>query len=60
MRNRGVKDARFYVLKHTDMPAALVEVGFVTGREDAARLRNPAFRREMAEAIARGIINYIR
>ena len=60
MRNRGVKDARFYVLKHTDMPAALVEVGFVTGREDAARLRNPAFRREMAEAIARGILNYIR
>ena len=60
MRNRGVKDARFYVLKYTDMPAALVEVGFVTGREDAARLRNPAFRREMAEAIARGILNYIR
>lgn len=60
MRNRGVKSARFYVLKYTNMPAALVEVGFVTGSQDAARLRNPAFRREMAESIAKGIIDYIR
>ncbi|MBE9116241.1 N-acetylmuramoyl-L-alanine amidase [Lusitaniella coriacea LEGE 07157] len=60
MKNRGVKQARFYVLKNTAMPAALVEVGFVTGSSDAAKLSNPAFRRQMAEAIAEGILNYVK
>ncbi|NET33908.1 MAG: DUF3747 domain-containing protein [Cyanothece sp. SIO1E1] len=58
-RNRGVKQARFYVLRTGSMPSALVEVGFVTGREDAPRLRSPAFRTELAEAIAAGILNYV-
>ncbi len=60
MPNRGVKQARFYVLRHTSMPAALVEVGFVTGAEDAQILSDAAQRTRMAEAIARGILNYIR
>ncbi|NEO27459.1 MAG: N-acetylmuramoyl-L-alanine amidase [Kamptonema sp. SIO4C4] len=60
MNNRGVKRARFYVLRNTAMPAVLVEVGFVTGRTDAARLASPAFRSQMAEAIAAGILNHIR
>jgi len=59
LKNRGVKQANFYVLRNTGMPAALVEVGFVTGYEDAARLRDPQFRQLMAEAIAEGILNYI-
>lgn len=59
MRNIGVKEARFYVLRRTLMPAVLVETGFVTGRDDAARLADPAFRDRMAEAIARGILQYI-
>ena len=60
MRNRGVKRARFYVLRHTRMPAALVEVGFVTGSSDSRVLAQPAQRRRMAQAIARGIIRHIR
>lgn len=60
MNNRGVKQARFYVLRNTAMPAALVEVGFVTGTSDATKLSNPAFRNQMAEAIAEGILNYIK
>jgi len=58
-RNRGVKRARFYVLRNTSMPSALVEVGFVTGREDSPRLADPAYRSQMAAAIARGILQYI-
>jgi N-acetylmuramoyl-L-alanine amidase len=57
--DRGVKRARFYVLTQTSMPAALVEVGFLTGRQDAARLRDPAYRTRMAQAIARGILRYV-
>ena len=59
MKNRGVKQARFYVLRNTAMPAALVEVGFVTGRSDAAKLSSPQFRSQMARAIANGILDYI-
>jgi N-acetylmuramoyl-L-alanine amidase len=58
--NRGVRRARFYVLRNSPMPAVLVETGFVTGREDAAKLSNPAYREQMADAIATGILQYIR
>lgn len=58
-RNRGVRQARFYVLRNNSIPSALVEVGFVTGAEDARKLASPAYQRQMAEAIARGIILYI-
>lgn len=57
--DRGVKTARFYVLRNTDMPAVLVELGFVTGRYDAPRLAEPEYQEILAEAIARGILAYI-
>ncbi|UBF25922.1 N-acetylmuramoyl-L-alanine amidase [Kovacikia minuta CCNUW1] len=57
--DRRVRTARFYVLRKTSMPSVLVEVGFVTGRDDAARLSNPSYRTQMAAAIARGILQYI-
>jgi N-acetylmuramoyl-L-alanine amidase len=59
MIDRGIHQARFYVLTHTSMPASLVEIGFVTGQEDAAKLSNPAFRNRIAEGIAQGILQYI-
>lgn len=60
MTNRGVKQANFYVMKYSNMPAVLVEVGFVTGSSDSAKLADPSFRRQMAEAIAEGVLNYIK
>ena len=59
MRDRGVKAARFYVIRRTSMPSVLVETGFVTGNEDHRRLRNPAWRKQMAAAIARGILLFL-
>lgn len=60
IQDRGIRRARFFVLRHSTMPAVLVEVGFVTGTDDASRLKDPAHRRQMAEAIARGVIEYIK
>jgi N-acetylmuramoyl-L-alanine amidase len=60
IRDRGVRQARFYVLRKTSMPAVLVETGFVTGREDGPNLARPTFRTRMAEAIAAGILQYFR
>jgi N-acetylmuramoyl-L-alanine amidase len=59
MNDRGVRQARFYVLRHTAMPASLLEIGFVTGRDDVPLLRDPAWRENMAQAIARGILQYL-
>ncbi|MEM9450879.1 MAG: N-acetylmuramoyl-L-alanine amidase [Cyanobacteria bacterium P01_E01_bin.6] len=59
MGDRGVREARFFVLRNTSMPSVLVETGFVTGAQDAPRLNNPTFRSQMAEAIAIGILNYL-
>jgi N-acetylmuramoyl-L-alanine amidase len=58
-QDRGVRQARFYVLRRTKMPSVLVEIGFVTGARDAARLSSPAQRTQLAEAIAQGIADYI-
>ena len=58
--NRGIRRARFYVLRKTSMPAVLVEVGFVTGRYDAPKLSSASFREQMATAIANGILQYLR
>jgi N-acetylmuramoyl-L-alanine amidase len=58
--DRSIRRARFYVLRHSTMPAVLVEVGFVTGEVDADNLEDPNHRRLMAEAIAKGIVEYIK
>ncbi|MEO1430631.1 MAG: N-acetylmuramoyl-L-alanine amidase [Cyanobacteria bacterium J06633_8] len=60
VRDRGVRKARFYVLRKTSMPAILVETGYVTGREDAPKLASPQYREQMAQGIANGILSYIK
>jgi N-acetylmuramoyl-L-alanine amidase len=60
IRDRGVRRARFYVLRKSSMPSILVETGYLTGRQDVARLRTSAYQNQMAEAIARGILQYLR
>lgn len=59
MPDRRVRAARFYVIRKTSMPAILVETGFLTGAQDIVGLRNPAWRKQMAQAIAEGILNYL-
>ena len=58
--NRGVRRGRFFVIRRTVMPAALIEMGFVTGDIDAPRLAQPAHRRRLALAIATGILDYLK
>lgn len=59
IRDRGVRQARFYVLRNNPMPAVLVEVGFVTGTQDEPRLATTQYQNQMAQAIANGILQYI-
>ncbi len=57
--DRGVRKGRFFVIRRTNMPAALVEAGFLTGQLDAPRLANSTHRRRVSFAIAKGILNYL-
>ena len=56
--NRGVKTAGFHVLLGAQMPAVLVEVGFVSNREEARQLRSSPHRKKLASAVADGITRY--
>jgi len=47
-----------YVLSHTDMPAALTEVGFISNPTEFNLLSDPSFRQKAAQGIANGILRY--
>ena len=54
----GVKGAPFAVLKGTQMPAVLVEIGYISNSEGERKLRDAEYRKRMAEAIAEGIFQF--
>ncbi|MBP5976166.1 N-acetylmuramoyl-L-alanine amidase [Brasilonema sp. CT11] len=60
IKDRGVRKARFYVLRKNSIPSILVETGYMTGQEDNPRLGSPEYQNRMAEAIANGILLYLR
>ena len=55
----GVKKAPFYVLLGAQMPSSLVEVSFLSCRDEAIRLATPAYRQAIAAGLYLGIINFI-
>ena len=55
VRNRGVLQAPFRVLKGAKMPAILVEIGFLTHQEECPKLARQAYQREIARALASSI-----
>lgn len=58
MMDRGVKRARFAVLRRATTPAVLVECGFMSNPRDARLLHSAEWREQLAKAIAGGIIEY--
>ena len=60
IHKQNVEYADFRVLKSVDIPSVLVESGFITNPEDAARLKGKAGRRMIARSIFLGIHNYFK
>ncbi len=59
LKDRGVKQAPFVVLTGATMPAALVEVGFLSNGSEASLLRDPDHQLRLAEAVTLGILDYV-
>ena len=57
-RNRGVKTARFYVIKFTRIPSVLVEVGYLSNKFEELKLKDDSYADRMADVIAKGILAY--
>jgi len=57
--DRGVKTAGFYVLRHTIMPAVLVELGFLTDAEECIYLSSPRNQKIMGQVLADALSGFI-
>jgi N-acetylmuramoyl-L-alanine amidase len=59
LRDLGTKEALFYVLLGTKMPAILVETGFLSNPEEEKRLASPGYQEDVARSIASGIQDFL-
>jgi len=60
LEDRGVKRARYAVLRMAEMPAILIESGFLSNPAESKRIYDPQFRQQLAQAIVHGIQAYDR
>lgn len=58
-RDRGVKKEDLFVVRDTKMPAALIEVGYLTNPQEESKMWNDDFQNNIATAIVAGIKEYI-
>ncbi len=59
-KDRGVRRARYWVLRDAMMPAILIEGGYMTHPVESKKIYDAAYRRQMAQAIVIGILTYQR
>jgi N-acetylmuramoyl-L-alanine amidase len=60
VEDRGVRRARFAVLRDSTMPAILIESGYMTHPVEGKKIFRDAYRRQLAQAIVKGILAYQR
>ncbi len=60
VRNRGVRQAPFYVLIGAEMPAILIEIGYITNSVENRRLCTETYLKKTASGIVKGIGSYIK
>jgi N-acetylmuramoyl-L-alanine amidase len=58
LKDLGVKQAPFVVLIGAGMPSVLAEISFVTNRQEGQLLKTPAYRQQIAEALADAVVQY--
>lgn len=58
-KDRGLFKSKFYVINHTQVPAILVEIGFMSNDQERAELVSESRKQQTAKAIADGIWSYL-
>ena len=56
--DRGIQEGNLYVLRHSNMPAILVELGFISNPNEERALQSAQTQEDFANRIANGIANY--
>jgi N-acetylmuramoyl-L-alanine amidase len=56
--DRGTQPGQFFVIANVTSPAALIEGGFLTNKEDISKLASEDYRDQIAAAVADGILHY--
>lgn len=56
--DRGIKHAKFYVIRNVGCPAILVETGFISNWTECRKLSSDSYQNEVANAILTGILHY--
>ena len=59
LKDRGATPFTFDVLKDNNMPAILIQCGFLSNPTDEKKLTNPEFQKDLAEGIAQGILSFL-
>jgi N-acetylmuramoyl-L-alanine amidase len=59
MPSRGLKAEEWFVVRRSNMPAVLVELGFVSNSEDALLMTTDVHLRRMVDAVYKGIVDFI-
>lgn len=57
-RENKQAESRIYLLSHVEVPAVIVECGFISNPEEAELLGDSAYQQKMAEAVAEGIVSF--
>ena len=58
--DRGLFNSKFYVINHTDAPAILCEIGFISNKKEREEITKTKRQEEIAEAISNGIYNFLK
>ncbi|MCH9811516.1 N-acetylmuramoyl-L-alanine amidase [bacterium] len=57
-QSRGIKQGNFCVIRETNMPAILIECGFITNDVECRKMIKPEYQRSLAKSIAQGLDEY--
>lgn len=59
-KDRGVKSANFSVLRNSVIPAALVEMGFISNPSESENISDSAYQNKIAQGVTNGIIRFLK
>lgn len=57
-KSRGVKHGNYHVIRETEVPAILIEGGFLTNATELSKIKSPDYLKKLAWGVAQGIANY--